>query len=340
MPLPSPWSSSLDLVFQFALLAIGLGLLWKIGGMAVQNAIGFSDIFGISRFTIGFFIFAISTGLPEISSTIVASLKGVPELSSGTLMGSTFVNLTLSMGIVVTLAKKIEIESPLRKKLFWTSLLILIIFAELVIAPNYQIFSGIILIIVYIGSFFLFQPRKQLGEAKREIEEIAGKVEESEKKALISPKIDITGKLLISLALLVGCSWITVHAAANISEMLDIGVSIIGASLVAIGTGLPEIALEVHAVRRREYALALGDIFGSSLLNVSLVLGILLLMNRQVDLSIAKVIFPFVIAAIGWTFVRLIPQKPFKRVDGVAYFGLLAVYLVTLGILQSGHLGL
>ena len=108
----------MDLVFQLALLVIGLGLLWKIGGMAVQNAIGFSDIFGISRFTIGFFIFAISTGLPEISSTIVASLKGVPELSSGTLMGSTFINLTLSMGIVVTLAKKIEIESQLRKNSF------------------------------------------------------------------------------------------------------------------------------------------------------------------------------------------------------------------------------
>lgn len=324
------------LVFQFFLLCIGLGLLWKIGELAVQNAIGFSDVFGITRFAIGFFIFAISTGLPEISSAVVSSLKGIPELSAGDLMGSTFVNLSLILGLVAFLSKKIEIDSPMRKKLLWTSGLILVIFAGLVFTPNHKFFTGILFIVIYCASFFLFQTRKQKGEAKKEIEEIEGKIEKIEKKPFISPKADIVGKLFGSLILLLLSSWLTVHAAANIAEILDIGLPIIGASLVAIGTGLPELSLEIHAVRRKEYALALGDIFGSSLLNVSFVLGMLIVMNKQVDLSIAKVVFPFIIAVIGWALLRIYPHKPLRRGDGYVFLILFVLYLTTLALIQNG----
>jgi len=111
---------------------------------------------------------------------------------------------------------------------------------------------------------------------------------------------------------------------------MQIKLSLIGATLLAVGTSLPELALEIHAIRKKEYSLALGDIFGSSLLNISLVLGILLLMNDSVDLSVGKIVFPFLILAITLTLIRLIPAKPIKRIDGFAYLVIFTLYLITL----------
>lgn len=325
----------MELIFQFALLSIGLALLWKVGELAVKNAVCFSNIFGIARFTIGFFLFAISTGLPEISSAVISSIKGIPELSSGVLMGSTFVNLSLFLGLVALLSGKIKLEDYLEKNLLWTSLLIFLIFTGIVFIPKHQLFSGIILIVIYIASFFFFPPPSKKTRENFETKKTKDARKKNKRRLFFSTKTDITIKLLGSLTFLLISSWITVHAAANISELLKIDVSIIGASLVAIGTGLPELALEIHAVKRREYALALGDIFGSSLLNVSLVLGILILANQQVDLSISKIIFPFIIGVLGWVFFRLIPKKPIKRIDSIVFIGLFVVYLITLTLLQK-----
>lgn len=328
----------MELFFQFFLLCIGLGLLWKGGELAVRYAVGLSEIFGIKLFTIGFFLFAISTGLPEISSAIVSSLKGIPELSAGDLMGSTFVNMSLILGVIALIGKSIEIDLSLRKELLWTIFLILAIFTGLVLPHNLKALTGILLILLYIFSAFLFQTRKQKAEAKRELKEIEEIVEKAEKKPLISPKIDILAKLLGSLVLLLVSSWVTVHAGAKLANMMEIGISIVGASFVAVGTSLPELALGIHAVRRKEFALILGDIFGASLLNVSFTLGMLILINQQVNLSIVKTIFPFLCAVIAWLLIRIFPKKPLTRLDGVILLSVFTLYLIGLGFWQKGLL--
>ncbi|NGX27541.1 MAG: Inner membrane protein YrbG [Chlamydiae bacterium] len=322
----------MELFFQLILLCVGLIFLWKIGEFAVQNAIGFSVIYGIERFTVGFFIFAISTGLPEMSAAIVSSIKKVPELSAGDLMGSTFVNVSLILGISILLAKKIEIPPDMRKKLFGTIGLIVLIFFGTVLAQVENILTGILLIIIYIGSAIWFQTSIPKKEVSKELHEIEAEAKEKEKKPLISPKIDICIKLFASLLLLILSSWLTVYSATNVAEILQLNLSIIGATFIAIGTSLPELTLEIHAVKQKEYSLAIGDIFGSSLLNISFILGLLILMNPSVDLALGKLIFPFLFAAILWVVFRLLQKKPFLRKDGLVFIGIFLVYISTMTI--------
>jgi len=325
----------MELTLQFLYLLIGLVLLWKTGERSVHNAIGFSVIYKIETFTIGFFIFAISTGLPEISSAVVSTIKKVPELSAGDLMGSTFVNISFILGITIFLAKEVEVHPDLRKKLFATILLMTLIFAGIVLAPKENIFTGILLIIVYIGSAIWFQvgiPKKQVTE---ELKEVETEVKAEEKKPIINPKVDIVLKLLGSLVFLVLSSWLTVYAATNVAHLLNLELSVVGATFIAIGTSLPELALEIHAVKRKEYSLAIGDIFGSSLLNISLILGLLVLMNPKVNLGMGKFIAPFMLGPIFWTVLRLVQKKPFLRRDGIVFLGIFIAYITTITIVSA-----
>ncbi|MDN3506401.1 MAG: hypothetical protein P0S96_04150 [Simkaniaceae bacterium] len=322
----------MELIFQFTLLIVGLVLLWKMGDYAVRYALGVSKIFGIHQFTIGFIIFAVSTGFPEISAAVVSTLKNVPELSVGDLMGSTFVNISLMLGILALMRERIEISLSLRNKLFKVIALLALIFLWLTLFNQGSFWNGILLIIVYVASIFWFQGGLPKEEAGTEIKEIEQEVQEIEKAAWISPKIDILGRLLGSLGLLLIASWITVYAATNISTLMGVNLTYIGGTLIAVGTSFPELALAIHAVRRKEYGLALGDLFGSSLLNISFILGILMIMNPKIDLSFIWKLLPCLFAILIWTFQALFRKQELSRKDGYVFISIFIAYIVILYI--------
>ena len=83
----------------------------------MTHALRFAVEYRIENFIVGFFLFAVATGLPEITSAIVSSLKGVPELSAGDLIGSTFVNTSLQIGLATFFAYKLPVEAALRSRL-------------------------------------------------------------------------------------------------------------------------------------------------------------------------------------------------------------------------------
>lgn len=317
----------MEILFQLILLLVGLVLLWKMGEFSVRSALGFSAIYGVHQFTVGFLIFAISTGLPEISSAVVSSINKVSELSVGTLMGSSFVNMSLILGIIAFVAREIEISPLLRKRLFKVVAMIIVILVFCMIVQVGSLYKGILLIALYVGSIFWFQAGIPKGEASEEIHEIEEEVEKVEKKAFLSPKVDISLKLFGSLALLLIASWVTVHAATKLSAQMNIDLALLGGTLIAVGTSFPELVLEIHAIKKKEYALALGDLFGSSLLNISLILGMLMLMNKQVDLSYVWQILPFIGAVLIWVLQGLFRKKGITRVDGILFLAIFACYV-------------
>ena len=317
----------MELVFQFTLLVVGLILLWKMGELCVRNALGFSSLYGIHQFTVGFLIFAISTGFPEISSAIMSTFTGVPELSVGDLLGSSFVNMSLILGIIAVVGKNLAIAPPLRKNLFKVLALISLIVIWFLIDQTGNVITAFILIALYIGSAFWFQLGISKEEAKEEIGEIEEAMEKEEKKAFLSPKLDILFKLFGSLALLLLSSWITVHAATQIATLMGVNLALLGGTLIAIGTSFPELVLEIHAIRRKEYALALGDLFGSRLLNISFILGLLMLFNKELDLSYVWHILPFIGAILIWTTFALFRKREISWKDGIVFLGVFTAYM-------------
>lgn len=319
----------MNIYISILLLIVGLILLWKTGGWSVSNAIRLSNVYRIESFLVGFFIFALSTGLPEITSAIVSSLKGVPALSAGDLMGSTLVNLTLLLGISAIIAKNLVVETSLRKRLIMTMSLILTIMFLVALLPTWPVLLGLIFLTFYIISFFWLTNGTNKNFSKTLTTE-----HDPEKLWVKNPKVDVLLKLTISLCLLSFSSWLTVLSAVNIAEDLHISVAIIGGTIIAVGTGLPELTLEIHAIRRKEYSMALGDIFGSSLVNVSLVLGLLLIFNPPFDLSIAIPVLSFTAGASVLIFYRLWKKKPFNVRDGTLLIFLFIFYFVLLALNQ------
>jgi len=314
----------MELFFQFMLLALGLVFLWKMGELSVQYALGFSTIYGIHQFSVGFFIFAISTGLPEISSAIVSSLNKVPELSVGDLMGSTLANVSLILGVIAIYAREIEVSSFLRKKLFKVIGLTALILVGLTFHKGNGLIMGIALTAIYLLSIFWFQGGLPKQDTSEEISEIEEKVR---KKGFFSPKIDILLKLMGSLTVLLLASWVIVHSSVNISGSLGIDLTVLGGTLIAVGTSFPELALEIHAIKRKKYSLALGDLFGSSLLNISFILGILLLFNKSVDLSFIWQVLPFMGAILLWVSRALFRKKSITRRDGYLFLLVFCAYI-------------
>lgn len=318
----------MELLLQCFLLFVGLVLLWKSGEWSVQSAIGFSRVYGIETFTVGFFIFAISTGLPEISSAVVSSIKGVPEVSAGTLVGSSLANITLILGIVLLVAKEIKVDGKLRPKLLQTIGLMTAIIVGLAFFPSENLLTGILLIILYVGAFFWFQvgiPKKSASKELKEVEEV---VETIEKHSFLPPKVDILLRLMGSLAFLVLSSWLTVHSGTELATLLGIELSTIGATLIAVGTSFPELALEIHAVRRKEYDLALGDVFGSSLLNVSLIMGILVAINPSLNLAFSRKLLPFILGVVGWIVWKIWRKRSLGVLDGAICLGIFGLYVL------------
>jgi cation:H+ antiporter len=315
----------MGLIQHFAFLALGLALLWKTGEMAVRHAVGLSLVYKINKFTIGFFIFAISTGLPEIATALISSIENVPELSAGDLMGSTLVNLTFVLGFGVILAKKMEVEAQVRNNLYSTSLLITLIFVGIALVPEANLFTALLLITLYFASAFWSRAGMTKEAVKEEFEEVK---EEMEKKPLLSPKIGILLKLSVSLIFLILSSWMTVYAATNIATLLNLHLSLVGATVIAVGTSFPELVVEIQAVRKKEYALAIGNIFGSSLVNVSLILGLLALINPGMDLSFGRQILPFLCASLLWMVIIFLKNEPLRTRDGIFLLFVFLLYLL------------
>lgn len=319
----------MDLVLDFLLLLTGLFLLWKAGDFSVKYALEFSILFHIKTFVIGFFIFAISTALPEIASAIISSLKKVPELSAGDLVGSSFVNLSLILGITIILAKKITVVKDLKRNLLYTMAVIVGLMSAIFFITETNLFIGIAFIVIY---FFSMVTMKKPLLTKAFSEERKEAKKELEKAGATKPIVFL--KLMGSLLFLMLSSWLTIQTAIKVAHDLHIDLTTMGSTFIAVGTGLPELSLVIHAVRKKEYSLALGDIFGASLLNISLILGVLIVVNPALSLSFSRLIFPFTLLTLSLVFFRLLRKQAFKRGDGIYFLVVFALYLVAIFFLD------
>ena len=314
----------MSIVYLLLLFLFGVILLWKSGDWSVISAIRFSEIFQMHGFIIGFLIFSIATNLPEIISAIVSSIEKVPEFSSGDLIGSSFVNLTLQLGITSMIAKKFPIEISLRNHLIRNIAFIFVILTLLIFFSQTNFYLGIIITLFYFLSCIWLPKMQKLS-----------KINEKPPTdfRFFSPKIDVIIKLICSLILLAFSAWLTVTSAIQMAKALHIPIVYIGATLMAVGTSLPELALEIHSIKRKEYGLALGDIFGSSMLNISLILGPLFAFNPAFPLVLPKIIYPFFIPVIALIVFRRFRAYCFTRYDGAILIALFILYTLRIAFL-------
>ena len=303
------------MIMQATLLCVGLLLLWFAGELVVRYALQCAYLAGVSTLFIGFFFISLSTGLPELFVVFNATLQGSPGLSVGDIFGSNFFDLAMGLGVPTLLIAPILVHKDEYAKTIYmlisSLLLMLFIFAH----NSMTHWHGVLLIVAYAAiNLFFFKLRGQNNMDQDNLEHV--------KKSLARERFltTLSGtsiKLFSSIMLILIAARITVVHAIALAGGLGLSMTHFGATFIALGTSLPELTLSLTAVRNRNYALALGNSFGSIWDQGGLMMGLLALINKEpIALTPLSLLIPFVLTAYAIVAYNIIQKRSISRFAG------------------------
>ena len=252
----------MDLVLQFALLALGFVLLGKGADWFVEGAAGIAAKFGIPQLVIGLTIVAMGTSAPEAAVSIAASLKGSADITIGNVVGSNIMNILVILGCASVITPLLLARSTARIEIpFVIAITALLYFQGMDGVISF--FDGVILCVGFVV-YLLYLYRMAVHSAPPEEEE------QGEEMSL--------GKCILwtlgGLAVIIAGSNVTVNAATAIAVFMGLSERIIGLTIVALGTSLPELFTSVTAARKGNADIAIGNIVGSNIFNILFVVAL------------------------------------------------------------------
>ena len=265
----------MELLYYCIALALGLYVLIWSADKFVDGASAVATRLGMSKLLVGMIIVGFGTSAPEMLVSALACYGGSPGIALGNAFGSNIANIALILGITV-LIRPILIE-----KAVITREIPILLFATL--AAYYFLWDGMlsrfeaVLMLILFAIIMYFSISASIREEKRQqpCEELRRLQEE---KVLVDPEVmpmkNAIFCLIIGLVLLIASSRALVWGAVGIAAFIGISDMIIGLTIVAVGTSLPELASAISATRKNEHSLVIGNILGSNFFNALAVVGI------------------------------------------------------------------
>jgi cation:H+ antiporter len=272
-----------DFVINIVVIAVSFIVLNLASNLAINNAVKVATVTRFGKTAVGFSIIAFSTSLPELTVAFIAAFSGGAALSVGNVLGSNIVNISVIIGLasillyikahrkrnvvngsngisVIPVFAKSELNS-IHFGLFISSIIPMI----LIYIKTATWIVGLVLLFIFVGYMY------QLSKMRIPIEN-GEVVTESEKKRLKRYFLfTIAGALGVVIS-----AYFLVESAVSIATSVGISQQVIGATIIAFGTSLPELTLDLKAFLRGHSGLAFGDIIGSSFINITLILGVTL----------------------------------------------------------------
>ncbi len=304
------------------LLIIGLILLWLSSDKAVLYASQAAGLFGISKLFVGFVLLAVSTGLPELLVAIQSLIAHTPLLSVGDIIGSNFADISLSLGIPALFIGPIMVKKADYKKQL--IMLLLSSFVMFFVFINGQLTKamGIFLLLIYVTCIVWLWKTSH----------VPFKVEEHEqfiKERFSNQKNSIIFKLLFYLILVIIASKICIESALALANTMEMPLDVLGVSIIAFGTSLPEISLNIHAIKKKKYSLAIGNSFGSIFSQGALILGLLATFSPSpLPLEHLYPIIPFICIAYGITGYHILFRKKIGKPTGLILTAIYALFMI------------
>ncbi len=254
------------IIANLILAVLFLLVLIKCAGYSIKYSSRIARILCFPEFIVSFFIVALISVLPEATISIISAINGEPELGLGTLLGSNIADLTLVFGIVALFSSKgIKVESKiLQNNLLYVLLLLFPII--LGFDGSFSRIDGVILVLAG-GSFFV----RIYFEGKMKC-----RISSKRKEKHLFRNLFL---LILSLGILLASAFYTVKFATNFANDINIPSVLIGISVLALGTCLPELVFSIKAIMKNHDELALGDILGTVVTDATIVLGIVALIS-------------------------------------------------------------
>ena len=256
------------MIFYLASIVFGFALLVWSADRFVDGAASTAKHLGMPSLLIGILIVGFGTSAPEMVVSAIAAYEGNPGLALGNAIGSNIVNIALILGITAIVAP-IAVNSKIVKKEIPLLLLIVLFTGYLLLDNTLTLFEGVILLagffaLVLWSVFAAFRSRGDSFEDQMDIEL---------NEDIMSLKVGIMW-LVFGLILLIASSRLLVWGAVGVANSFGVSDLIIGLTIVALGTSLPELAASVIAARKGEHDIAIGNVVGSNMFNLLAVIGI------------------------------------------------------------------
>lgn len=308
------------LILGFVLLVVG-------GEYLVRSSVALSFKLNISKIVIGMTVVSFATSAPELLVSLQAALKGSPAIAINNVVGSNIANIGLVLG-VTAIVGAIAIDKSFYR-LTWPVMMVfsfaLYYFlwndSQLTPIEGAVLFVGLLLFIVY-----LIKGQKSTEE-----------VEEVDDALSVVSNVKIFIWLLIgALALYFGSEWL-VKGATEIAQKLGVSEAVIGVTMIAIGTSVPELAASVIAAAKQEKAISLGNLIGSNIFNIGSVLGLTSIIKTipiEEPLILSRDIFWMLLFAAVILPLGLIPKK--NTIDKFKGFALVIVYATFIFLVFKG----
>jgi len=301
-----------------AFVVAGFLLLLLGGEFLVRGATQVARSLGMSPLLIGLTIVACGTSAPELSASLSAAFQGVPEVSLANVVGSNTANVGLILGLVA-LIRPIE-GSP---GLFRRELPLMVFVVALPIALYWNGVQGrweSAALLLLLAGYLLSLVR----EARRDRADLA-EAELSEDLPAAAPLWLAGLTILLGLGALAGGAFVLVKGAVHIAVSFGISDRVIGLTLVALGTSLPELAASAVAAYRGHSSLALGNVIGSNIFNVLAILGATGLI-KPLHVSSASMLVDGLVS-VGFTLLLLPFLAIFHRIGRIPGLILISLYL-------------
>ncbi|WP_462167163.1 calcium/sodium antiporter [Pseudoalteromonas sp. GB43] len=254
-------------LFILAILVGFVLLIWSADRF-VDGAAVSAKYAGIPSLLIGMIVVGFGTSAPEMLVSVMAAADGSPELALGNALGSNIVNIGLILGITALIAP-IAVHSNIVKKELPLLLVVSVLFALLIFDGGLSRFDAGVLLL----GFFSFMGWSIYSGLKSKNDSLATDVEQELNVQTMSLKAAIVW-LVVGLVVLIISSRLLVWGAVSIAEIMGISDLIIGLTIVALGTSLPELAASIAAARKGEHDIAIGNVIGSNIFNILAVTGI------------------------------------------------------------------
>lgn len=304
-------------------IIIGIALLYKGAEWLVGSSARVAQHLGISRVIIGLTIIAVGTSLPELIGSLMATLEGAPEIALGNVLGSNIANVALVLGLA-SLIKPIRthVDDLYRDApwLLFGSVLFLILAIDGIISR----FDGAVLVAFGILFFWSIvthvRNHKHIDEEELPFQEFEVKARDRIKNYLL---------IILGLVALGGGAQLLVTGSVTVAQALGVSELLIGITLVAVGTSLPELAASAWSAAHGKVEVTLGNVIGSNIANIFVILGIVSLV-RPIGVPSPSLSFdiPFMILITFLALSLIRSREQLSRVEGAFLVVIYITYIV------------
>jgi len=334
------------MILAIVAIVVGLVLLVWSADRFVDGAVGVAQFLGMSTFLIGMIIVGFGTSAPEMVVSILSAMNDAPQLALGNAYGSNIANIALILGVTAVITP-VAVKKQAVKQDIPILLVVTVLTIVLLMDGNVSLWDGVVLLLAFIvvTAFNITMELREKRKRKKGAEAVEQESETTEKVSIVKA----VALLLVGLALLIVSSRMLVWGAVYMARALGVSDLLIGLTIVAVGTSLPELASSIAAARRGENDLAVGNIIGSNVFNTLVVVGLAAViapikaadpevMSRDVPIMTGLTLLLFLICLPFWKSKkkRSSGKKDerfgFGRIGGALFLSLYVAYLVLLGI--------